>query len=124
MPAIGRDMFDVSRVMDKPRPIKQGPPKYPRDLRAAGVQGQATVMFIVDRDGAVRDAMVLKANDYLFGDAAVAAVSGWKFLPATINDQPVACRMMVPIVFSLGGRLFDLARKCSDRREVSRSPRP
>lgn len=101
MPALGHETLDVSRVTDKPRAIKQSPPRYPVDLRRAGVQGEAMIMFIVDREGAVRDAMVLKATDYRFGEAALAAVSSWRFLPATIDDRPVACRMMVPIVFSL-----------------------
>ncbi len=104
MPPVSREMRDVSRIMDKPRLIRQSPPKYPRDLRAAGVQGEATITFIVDSEGAVREAMVLKATDYRFGDAALAAVSTWRYLPATVDEHPVPCRMMVPVVFSLNRR--------------------
>jgi protein TonB len=58
------------------------------------------VLFIVDQSGNVESAMALKADDVRFADAAVEAVSKWRFSPATRNGEPVKCRMQAPIVFA------------------------
>jgi TonB family protein len=82
-------------------PLVRTPPKYPARLRDAGVQGEATIDFIVMSDGSVAQPTVFAATDPRFGDAAVACVKTWKFKPAQVDGKPVAVRMHVPIVFSL-----------------------
>lgn len=96
-------VYDLAAVDLPPQAKFQPPPHYPFDLRRANVQGQAVIAFVVLPDGSVTDAAIVKADDIRFGDAAAAAVSQWKFIPAKAHGQPVACRMMVPVVFSLNG---------------------
>ena len=93
--------YEPGQVSIQPVPKVQAPPQYPVELRKAGIEGQGIVVFTVAKDGSVGDAMVLKATDVRFGDAALAAVTGWKFIPAKVRGAAVNCRMIVPIIFSL-----------------------
>lgn len=77
-------------------------PQYPFELRRAGVTGEAFIQFVAAADGTVTDAFVVRASDYRFGDAAVAAVRTWMFTPArNAAGQNVYTIMQVPIIFVL-----------------------
>lgn len=81
--------------------IHQVPPKYPKGMRSQGVTGEVLVSFIVDRNGRVRQPSVLKSAGPEFDQAALAAVSRWRFLPAMKHGVAVTSRLSVPIVFSI-----------------------
>ncbi len=83
-----------------PEVLVQVPPVYPQELRRKGLAGFAQVEFIVDRDGDVRDARVIRTNAPAFGDAALASVTQWKFKPGRKQGRPVNVRMTVPIIFN------------------------
>jgi TonB family protein len=100
-PPMTADVFDPGQVTTQPVPLFQARPRYPFALRKAGVSGEGVVSFTVRTDGSVGDAVVVRATDAQFGDAAVEAILKWKFRPAKVNGTPVNCRMTVPIVFSL-----------------------
>jgi protein TonB len=76
-------------------------PTYPFELRRGGVQGLVWVAFEVTTDGNTADVRAVGHSDRAFVKAAVSAVSKWKFRPATDNGQPVSCRLVVPIAFTL-----------------------
>jgi TonB family protein len=103
LPPLHASVYDLGRVDMPPQVTYQQPPRYPFELRRANVQGKAMIAFVVLPDGSVTDVAIVKADDIRFGDAATAAVSAWKFHPAKFHGQPVSCRMMVPVVFSLDG---------------------
>ncbi len=69
-------------------------------MRWAGIQSEAVFEFIVERNSSVQSAVVLRANDVPFGEAARAAILGRKFELAKLNGVPVPCRMQVPSVFT------------------------
>ncbi|HRP05493.1 MAG TPA: TonB family protein, partial [Opitutaceae bacterium] len=66
-----------------------------------GMRGLAVVEFIVDENGHTRNLVARKATDVAFAEAAKIALSQWVFLPAKKGGVPVACRMQVPMVFSI-----------------------
>ncbi|MDD2765884.1 MAG: energy transducer TonB [Opitutaceae bacterium] len=84
-----------------PVPIFQAPPVYPFKLRWKGISGQATIEFIVDTEGNVREAKVITATQKEFGLAALASVDRWKFKPALHGGRKVNARMTVPISFNI-----------------------
>lgn len=84
-----------------PRPIVQGKPEYPFDLRIAGVTGAALVGFYVTANGEVAHAVALDATDFRFAESAVAAVSGWQFTPARQDGRLITSTMEVPIIYSI-----------------------
>ena len=100
IPAAAAGVYDPSKVTVVPVVTQQGVPLHPRDLLEAGVGGDATILFTVKADGGVTDAMIVKASDVRFGDAAREAVLAWRFRPALLKGKPVDCRLMVPIKFN------------------------
>ena len=101
VPKYGNDTYDLIAVKKQPIPRYRQPPIYPFELRRAGISGSALVDFVVDVDGSVVNAIVIKADDLRLADAARYSVQHWKFRPAEIDGKPVRCHMQVPIVFTL-----------------------
>jgi len=94
------EIFSLSDLDQKPRPIFQRPPTYPAELRKLKRQGTVYVLFTVDRQGRVADAKVDKSTDPAFERPAIEAVKQWKFEPGTRKGEPVQFRMRVPITFN------------------------
>lgn len=88
-------------VDSMPRIVRQGAPKYPNDMRVAGIPGEALVSLVVSTDGRVTDVQVESATSESFGLAAVDAVEQWTFKPGMKSGLPVNTRLKVPIVFSV-----------------------
>ena len=100
-PPFTGQLFDIRQLDVQPKPAYQAPPIFPFELRRAGIGGEATVEFVIDADGAVRNATVLKSTHPAIGESAAEAVSQWKFEPAQKDGRAVATRTQVPIVFTL-----------------------
>lgn len=105
MPPLPLGIHDVANVSVAPVPVTQARPRYPAELRQAGIRGEAGVLLTVSTTGKVAEVTVLRATDERFGTAAREAVLKWTFKPAQRNGAPVACRMYVPIVFAVGARV-------------------
>lgn len=84
--------------------LKESNPKlYTREDLQAGVQGAIALEVTIGPDGRVRDAMItdgLPASPAI-EDRAVAALSDWRFQPATLNGQPVAVRTTIKFTMSI-----------------------
>ena len=61
--------------------------------------GKAVVDFIGDPQGAPRMPVVVSSTHELFGEAAVDALSRWRFQPPTRGGRPVAVRVTQEFVF-------------------------
>lgn len=84
-------------------------PQYPPEPGATWVQQVVRVAFDVDAEGGVRDVRALNANDK-YGEAAVAAVSRWKFQPALVDGKPALVSKEVRVVFTPKGTPKKTAR--------------
>jgi TonB family protein len=98
LPALPPGVYTVKTVDVPPVSTKEVEPDYPSSL-AKILTGQALVVFTVRTDGKAADATVVQADDVLYGEAAVHALSKWRFTPAQLKGVPVACRMILPFVF-------------------------
>jgi TonB family protein len=65
-------------------------PAYPYDLLLEKVKGEAEVGFVVGENGRVSDIRVLKADRPEFGEALIAALAAYEFVPASRGGKPVA----------------------------------
>ena len=74
---------------------------YPEDARAEGVEGQVIVQFLVEPDGAITEASVLRSPDERLSAAALDAVRQMTFTPGQQRGRPVAVRFAVPVTFRL-----------------------
>ncbi len=75
--------------------------KYPRAARRAKIVGTVFVGFVVDRNGQIKDARVLKGIGYGCDQEVqrvVMAMPAWK--PGVLNGQPVAVRYSLPVKFA------------------------
>jgi TonB family protein len=81
--------------------IASVPPVYPPHLRLMGVRGQVSMAVLVGADGSVENVRVVEATPAGrgFEAAAVAAVTRWKFKPATQRGFAVASEVPVVIEF-------------------------
>jgi periplasmic protein TonB len=71
-------------AQDRPLQLLSGAgPVYPPEARAEGVEGYVVVRYDVDDEGRVLNARVVESSpDGVFDQAAVRAVSSWRFRPA------------------------------------------
>jgi TonB family protein len=90
------------KVEVKPQPINIPVPTYPEREREAGIYGQTVVEALVDIDGSVVEARVLKSADNSALDAAaVGAAMRSKFSPARQRDKAVRVWVSIPFRFTL-----------------------
>ncbi|MYF63565.1 MAG: energy transducer TonB [Rhodothermaceae bacterium] len=76
--------------------------KYPEIARKAHVEGRVIVQFIVDENGNVRDAEILRgAGAGLNEEATRVVMEEAEFIPGHQNGRAVPTRMALPIVFKL-----------------------
>jgi protein TonB len=78
-----------------PTAITRVEPLYPETARKARIGGTVIIETIIDRNGNVTDARVLKGLPLGLDQSAVDAVKRWKFKPGTLNGQPI------PVIFTL-----------------------
>jgi protein TonB len=98
---VGPHAFDPSQL-DQPAVVGyQARPAYPESMKQGGISGEATVDFIVDPEGRVRNARPAHSSQRAFEEPACNAVSKWKFKPGRKGGRAVYVHMQVPIVFSL-----------------------
>jgi RNA polymerase sigma factor (sigma-70 family) len=95
------ETYDISKLDHLPQVISRKAPKYPAELHKAGIEGQAMVDFIVDKNGTVQQAVAVKSSREEFATAAVEAVSEWKFEAGQKSGRAVNTHMQVPIAFTL-----------------------
>jgi protein TonB len=90
------------KVEVKPQPVNIPVPAYPEMARQAGIEGQAVVEALVDVDGSVIDAKILKSSGNQSLDAsAVGAAMKSKFTPAKQRDKAVRVWVSIPFRFTL-----------------------
>jgi len=95
----------IQDVGNSPAKPFVGPaPEYPKALLRKKTDGSATVSFAVDARGAVVDPAVVGASQPEFGEAALAAIRQWRFLPTVKGGRPVESRAQMPFEFSAPGK--------------------
>lgn len=83
-----------------PTKIRDVKPEYPPIARAAGVTGVVIIEAVIDQNGNVRDARVLRSIP-LLDEAALHAVGQWQFTPTRLNNAAVPVIMTVSVDFRL-----------------------
>jgi len=83
-----------------PTKVRDVRPAYPPEAQAARVQGVVILETIIDEQGTIANARVLRSIPML-DSAALAAVSQWQFTPTLLNGNPVGVIMTVTVNFTL-----------------------
>ena len=71
-------------------PIVRRPPDYPPDALKQRLGGHVQLKFDVTAAGVVENVSVVESSDAQFEDAAVRAVSEWRYLPRIVAGKRVA----------------------------------
>lgn len=95
------DTTAFEKADQPPKPIKLEPPRYPADLRRAGLIGEVKLRFIITTEGKVTDPFVVESNNPAFERPAIDALLKWKFEPARKGGRPVNTRIQQVIHFNL-----------------------
>jgi TonB family protein len=98
--AAPRDTVPVSVVNPDvvSRALRQ---EYPAQLRAAGIEGSATLELRVAADGSLAGTRVIESSHPAFGPAAARAVAAARFRPARHRGTDVASTILIPLQFHL-----------------------
>lgn len=90
------------KVEIKPVVQKVVEPGYPDVCRQAGIEGQAVVQVLVDVNGTVAEAKILKSSgNEALDDAALTAARQFIFTPARQRDRNVRVWVSIPFRFEL-----------------------
>ena len=97
----GGGVFSVGGNVSAPIPIYKPEPPYSEQARKAKYQGTCVLWIVVDTQGNVTDAQVVKPLGMGLDQNALNTVKTWKFKPAMRNGAPVPVRVMVEVQFRL-----------------------
>ena len=76
-------------------------PGYPEIERKARREGDVVLEAIIASSGEIEEVRIVKSAGPLFDASATAAVSSWKYRPATLNGRAVRVLLTVTISFRL-----------------------
>jgi len=74
-------------------------PDYPAALRQAGLKGQVMVALRVSPRGGVLDPVVESATHPAFGEAVLAVLPQWRFVPQVEDGRAVDTKVRLPLAF-------------------------
>ena len=80
--------------------------KYPAIARENGVEGTAVIQFVVEKDGSVTDAKIVRNPGAQTGEEALRVVNlmnekGFKWVPGKQRGRPVRVQFNLPVKFRL-----------------------
>ncbi len=84
----------------QPKPISQDEPIYPQEMLDSGMKGEVVVDYVVDIEGRVRQAVIVRSLNPSFDDPALEAVRRWRFEPGRVGDRPVSMPSRIAMKFS------------------------
>jgi TonB family protein len=82
-----------------PSPLRKVDPKYPPALISEHIDGEVVLYAVLRRDGSVDSIQLVRGIDEQLDANAMAALSQWKFSPATRQGSPVELEAIVHIPF-------------------------
>ena len=104
----------------EPLKVRTVAPKYPPDARRAGLAGVVILECTIDPDGKVTDTKALRGVPPLT-DAAIEAVTQWRYTPTRLNGVAVPVIMTVTVNFKMEEvRYHDLLGSLDHRNEYIR----
>lgn len=94
-------VYEIGGDVSVPRVIYKIQPEYTEEARHAKISGSVLLSIIVDASGNPGDIQVVRGLDPGLDKNAIAAVSQWRFDPATKNNQAVTVQAKVLINYRL-----------------------
>jgi TonB family protein len=84
----------------QPMRLTNANPRYPDNLRAAGIGGVVKMEALIGIDGNIQDVRAVESPHPDLEIAAIEAVRQWQFTPTLLNCVPIEVRMTVTTNFN------------------------
>jgi TonB family protein len=97
----GDGVFSDAAVSERARLVSALRPDYPPAPRAQGIEASVSLEIVVDREGNVAEARVVRGAGYGFEESALRALRQARFSPAVRGGQTVRVRMQWTVDFRL-----------------------
>lgn len=94
-------VYEVGNGVKAPKGVYMPNPEYAESARKKKINGNVALAMIVTAEGKVRDLKIIKSLDKDLDKQAFAAVSTWKFEPASKDGKPVAVHLSTEVTFRL-----------------------
>jgi TonB family protein len=94
------ELGDLDRL---PRRIETAVPVLPEGVSVDVASGIARIQFFIDKEGRVRAPGVLFSTSDVIADAAITAITDWRFEPPRKNGNPVVVHAVQTIQFKIDG---------------------
>ena len=91
----------VGGAVKRPELLSGPQPRYSELARKAGTQGVVILEAVIDEEGRVTNLQVLKSVSRELDQAAVEAVSQWRYQPATLEGRAVKVIFNLTVNFQL-----------------------
>ena len=93
--AVTQPRFDAD-YLNNPKPA------YPSMSKRLGEEGQVLLRVLVGQEGEAEQIQVLRSSGFArLDEAAQAAVSRWRFIPAKVGNDATTAWVQVPVTFEL-----------------------
>jgi TonB family protein len=92
---------DAGGTVTPPRKTRDRRPNYPLAMQQSRVQGVVVLESVITQTGCVPTVRVMRSVVPALDAAALIAVTGWRFEPATLDGRVVPVVMTVSVNFSL-----------------------
>jgi TonB family protein len=91
-------IYSIGGSVQAPEKVSSETVVPPPEAVASGISGSVVIEIVVNEDGAVSDARVVRSVRML-DQAALASVRQWRFTPGMLEGHPVPVRMTVVVKF-------------------------
>lgn len=90
-----------NKTVKRPEPVFTPEPSFSDAARNLRYQGTMVLNVIINKEGKVQGAQIIRPLGLGLDEEAVAAVRTWRFRPATRNGEPVVVELAVEVAFHL-----------------------
>jgi TonB family protein len=98
---VGDEPLEVQGDVEAPLLYFSPAPEYTEEARRARIQGPVTLRAVIDENGRVATAEVVRGLPMGLDQKAMEAVRTWEFHPATLHGEPVRVYHELTVDFSL-----------------------
>jgi TonB family protein len=81
--------------------VNKVPPIYPTSARQQHIEGTVAVDAEIGSDGVPKLKKVVEDPDPSLVRSAVAAITAWRYEPATCSDKPVSIETVIQVNYKL-----------------------
>ncbi len=97
-----KSSYESSELDSIPVATAKTKPEYPYRARRLNIEGEVDVRFLVNKNGGVEKASVLRSSpENTFEESVLAALSSWRFEPGKVRGKPVNSWVTTTIVFKM-----------------------